>query len=60
MDPTDLIETVKGKIEEIEGTPAKQQRLIHEGKALKNGRTLENYHLKNMALVHLVKALRSQ
>ena len=47
----------KAQIEEQEGIPAKQQRLIYEGKQLENGRPLGDYNVGRDSTVHLVLRL---
>jgi hypothetical protein len=54
---SDIIETIKDKIESMEGTPPDQQRLISDGNHLKDGRTVSDYGIRNGAIVYLVLRL---
>merc|ERR1712224_910488 len=55
---TDTVERIKERVEEKEGIPPVQQRLIFAGKQMNDEKTAKDYNIEGGSVLHLVLALR--
>jgi len=58
IEPTDSVARIKERVEEKEGIPPAQQRLIHAGKQMNDEKRASDFNLEGGSVLHLVLALR--
>lgn len=58
IEPDDTIQRIKERVEEKEGIPPEQQRLIFGGKQMSDEKTAKDFDIEGGSVLHLVLALR--
>jgi hypothetical protein len=59
VNSTELVENLKERIQDLDGTPPDVQRLIFEGKQIEDGSTLGDYKIRHESTIHLLLRVRT-
>ena len=54
VEPSDKIENIKAKIQEKEELPLEEQILFFDKNILENARTLNDYNITDVSILHLI------
>ena len=57
VEPSDTIENLKSKIQDKEGIPPDQQRIVFDGKQLEDNKTMDDFKIKDGCILHMVLRL---
>eukprot|EP00041_Stephanoeca_diplocostata_P039764 m.1637731 g.1637731 ORF g.1637731 m.1637731 type:complete len:79 (-) comp26123_c0_seq1:104-340(-) len=58
IEPSDTVRRIKERVEEKQGIPPEQQRLIFGGKQMADDKDITSYGINGGSVLHLVLALR--
>jgi ubiquitin C len=53
LESSDTVHSVKEKIQQAQGLPIQNQRIIFAGNQLEGGRTLADYNITDLSTLHL-------
>ena len=58
VEPFDIVQTVKAKVQSKTGVPASEQQLVFSSIQLENTRAISDYNIQKASTLHLVLRLR--